>query len=235
MGPASLKALRESLEAVARPIEEKNRNCLKKTPVKSVNAGDTVKEDAIYYGVMMPALALFHGLRTPNQGVFVGIDIRSGRRVTAVEKRKIKSLRPLPNGLSEWAGLIAALTSSAKYWATSADLQPGGKLYSILAQAAMRNRQGKQVKLFRRRYAVRDNAGKLHGILPDSFLKLSHQQQQEVIDQSARAGNEPLSVSAATKTASRAKGIVDMRPSASELRQQFVEVVGQRLKTVPRN
>ena len=163
-----------------------------------------------------------------------GRDTRSGRLITPTEKRAIKALQPLPEGLKDWAQLIVQLTISGKYWATPTDMKPGGALYNAIRVRAVRNRQGKAIQAFRKRYGVQSN-GRLRDVFPREFLELPANKQEEVIDRSKRAGGEVLCIAKVESARRRANFIQSMAPTDPELKSELTAVVKERLETVPRN
>jgi hypothetical protein len=240
LGLASLHQIRKIVEAIAKPLDEDDRRRLKASPIKSKGAGDEVKEDAIYFDIIMPAYGLFYGLRECGPNLMTGRDIRSGNLITSAETKAIKALPPLPQGRTKWAKLIVQFTLSGRYWARPDAMQPKGTLFEALKERAMRNRQGKAVRKFKGRYAIRrDDSIPINdpyrGIEPSEFVRLSQDKKLEVIDQSKRASKEPLDCTKCIRVTSQAENILAMEPTKNELQRELIAVVNERLRTVPRN
>ncbi len=235
LGLGSLKLIREVVEAIAKPIEDDDRKRMQAAPIKSQAAGDRVKEDDIYYGVIMPALSLFLNLRERPLNLMTGREIRSGKVISSGERRAILGLRPLPAGRAAWTKLIVKLTLSGRYWTNRSEMKPRGKIYEALAESAVRNRKGKAQRAFKQRFAVLSNGDK-RGIYPKEFLEYPAERQLEVIDCSRRTGGrEPLDEEKARRTWARANAIQTMVPTPLELERELTVQVVDRLKTNPRN
>ncbi len=234
LGLASLGQIREVIAAIAKPIAEDDRRRSKASWIKSLAAGDNVKEDEIYYRVMMPALSLFHNLRECAPNIMTGREIRSGKLVTAKEKRAIKALQPLPKGRKKWAKIIVQLTLSGEYWAKHSALEAGGAIYKALAASAVRNRKRKLAEIFADRYHSKIRGRDTRKISPDGFLLLSADEKMKVIDRSPRAGGAFLDEAKISAVSHRAAKIVNMTATPYELKLALREVVEGRLKTVPR-
>ena len=61
LGLGSLRLIREAVAAIAKPIDADDSARMRRSPIKSIDGGDQVLEDDIYYRVMLPALTLFFG------------------------------------------------------------------------------------------------------------------------------------------------------------------------------
>ena len=234
LGLASLEQICEVVAAIKKPIKDDESRRSKSSLIKSQAAGDKIKEDTIYFRVMMPALGLFHNLRERSRNIMTGRDSRSGRILTAQERRMIKSLRPLPEGQKAWAKLIVQLTLCGKYWSKSTALKKDGYIYKEIAESSVRNRRGKRIKAFKSRYAIFRHS-RFRAVSPSEFLKLTNDEKMAVLDCSARGKRNPLSIVKATLASQRASQIANIRPTFGELERELTIQVKDRLKSVLRN
>lgn len=231
IGLVSLRSIRRLVEIIAKPIEEEDERRLAESPVK----WHEVRRDEIYHGIMSPALALFSKVRDRKQSEYSLLELRSGNTIRGVEAKAIRSLKPLPTGRSKWAELILRMTLSGHYWARKSDLLEGSPLHAKFAELAVRNRRNKAIRAFRKRYAVYSKLkSKLRPLSPEEFLELSAQDALCVVDRSKRSSMEPLASATATRLSARARDIVGMRPTQSEIRRELHRIILDRLKTIPR-
>ena len=223
LGYASLMQIRQAVELIAKPIKAENQRQLAASPFKSTAVGDTIKEDAIYFIVLL-GVPLLENIRAKTDCdwnlVFKDVLLQS----------ELKTIYALPNiahrdAPKSWAKVIGKLTWEGNYWNHPKDLAPGGKLYAAVSDQALRNGQGKKVLAFKRRY----------GVLPHSFLKLSDVEKMEKRDKSERSGGEPLDGPKATRVTEHALEILNRTmPTEAELKSALNEAIAGRLKTVLR-
>jgi hypothetical protein len=222
VGYGGLVEIQNALKLIIPPLEEQDRQRLARSPVR----WEGVKRDIFYFELMLPALGLFYSVRSPTPNWTSLIDLRSGNTISPKEAHTIKALPPLDDQSREaWARLIVKLTLSEKYWTKRSDLRPDGKLFEAIAARAVRNRQGKSIRQFRKRF----------GMIPSAFLKLPNASKCEVKDSSIRAENEPLSEAKAARVTKQAEKIVAMKPSPAEFQRELLLVIKERLETNPRN
>ena len=222
LGYPSLVQIRRAVEFIAKPIEDEHQRQLAASPFRSVAVGDKIKEDSIYY-VVAQGVSLLENIRARALWFdnFIAAD-------TLIQS-ELKSIYALPNieakdAAKSWAKAIGKLTWEGCYWSQPKDLAPGGKLFDAIAKQALRNRQGKRARAFRKRY----------GISPYGFSKLSNEKKMEIPDKSERSGNEPLDGPKSTRVSRRAVKILNLMPTEAELKLALNEAIAERLKTILR-
>ena len=215
---ASLVAIRRAVDLISEPIEAEDRLNLESSPFKSASIGDNVKEDAIYF-LVITSLSLLEGIRAndPRSLGAVEADASISSRIDDITALRDRRVAP-----KDWANIISEIAMEGSFLCPPQALQEGGPIYEIIRESAVRNRKGKRVRAFERKFCMS----------PQSFLKRSDAEMLQVI---TSGGQEPLNFVQATRAKTRAEDIVQMQPTDAELRSRLKVLVLDRIKTVPRN
>lgn len=220
---AGLVELKRALGAIAPLIEAFDHEQRQAAPIKSIDAGDTVEQDAIYYRTV-GVLAILEHIR--GRGPMADLYCQAG--VLASRRGDIERLPRLRVGNRRaWAKMIAELDADGcDWWGSPADLLPGGAIASELSQAARTNarkRREKCVAAFRSRYSQS----------PSAFLALSDAAMLEVREQRGQRRGEVLGVQA-EKAKRRAAKIERMQLDPGDWVEALRAKIQERLKTILR-
>ena len=101
----------------------------------------------------------------------------------------------------------------------------------MVCHRALRSRKGKAISRFKERYSYTKQSGeRSRPVSPEQFLRLDWKQLDGVEDMSKRDNRSPLNERKIATATARAKRIMEMRPTKSELRAALEAAILERLR-----
>jgi len=224
VGLGGLEEIKKVLEEIAPPIEQEDRERLAKSPIKSRDAGDKIKEDAIY-GVLTAAIGFFRLLISKNPLGDCLLAREGGFRVHFDEISRLPQ-EPRDNP-TEWGRVITEVIWHRRaeeiLHVHKADLEPDGNIYNLIiadAEHACQKRRRQRNETFQRQCGM-DHA---------AFLALDDAARLKTLEDRSTTPEECNKAAvSASQLLKDAREIEAIRVSDSELKEALRDRLVERL------